>query len=1157
MSPPIKGCRSCLTEAEMTISCNARGTTTEEVMDVVECDQNGVSRVSTNTDLSRIEEDCVVQCPGGKTDMSLFVNDPKVKNHIWVPDLYFANARTAEFHDVTVPNFNLFITQDGTIAYSSRVTLNVACNLQLMHYPMDRQTCMIRLLSYAYIASQINVTWFSQSPVRYNPQIGLPEFLITGVDQSYCNGTYVYAITERSYKIDQFSCLEGNIHLSRSIGYHLVQSYIPTGLIVIISWVSFWIDRRAVPARVTLSFTTMLSLSTLGNGLRFGLPQVSYAKAIDYWFGFCLIFVFGSLLEFAIVNSYMRQSDKYEKLAQTMKKKQSIWNKNHKSDAETKPLAKNSTIYYKDHKIMHKQPDVHPNVRYTQSSNGGALSVIKLVDVKPEPIRTFSNGTPLPYRNRVSPEPPRTYSRPERKFARVPLTPNGNTSCHSDTDDDSPSSTEASAAEKLIAEDHLQKLTRTVELISGYDSSWTQYIHSLAGSAAKTEEELHEAWLDKEDGFPVQVDAAHEAIDYITSKLREFERALFGATPSSPSPTVALSREPTPAPAPFSRSARLSDIPLETFDGNIKKWPEFWAMFSLIHDDPTVNAVVKLSELKRLLRGDAKLALEGLPLKKENYGVAVELLRTTYGSTEQLKTELYHELCSLPPVSDRADDLSRFVLKVKRICLQLESLGEDVNTTLTAQMVYGKLPTKVVVELISSKQSLATTAVASVEEVHTFVARETTEEVLQLGHATFVNPDTPEIASQYVAFLDSGSNRSFILPEVAEALKLRPKRHLTLVVNAFRSTTAQRFQVSKVQLAIRFKDGSDHVFTAYVTDRGKDRSDELAVMVVDSTLEKFWSLETLGIRDDPVEKDDDVARRILREGIRKVGDRYEASLLWNTDNPQLPDNLELCMRRLQSVCGSLSKRPEGLRAYDKVLREHIADGTVAKHTSAVGHCLPHHAVYKAGKEEPRIVFDASAKPRKNAHSLNERLYRGPVSLPALAGIILRSRIPPTVCWADVKKAFHQILLREEDKQFVCFMWPKDIQKPPSWENVEFYHFEVIAKAIGRKLLTADQFMTVLAQIEAIVNSRPLGYLYNDLESGQPVRPIDLITPGAQLGWPASDMEEGDETYLPPDADSSERVLAQAAAVSQALDQSDTKGCIRTRVHESLHRKATS
>uniref|UniRef100_A0A0M3IRG9 Neur_chan_memb domain-containing protein n=1 Tax=Ascaris lumbricoides TaxID=6252 RepID=A0A0M3IRG9_ASCLU len=120
---------------------------------------------------------------------------------------------------------------------------------------------------------------------------------------------------ESSYKIGQFSCLEGNIHLRRSIGYNLVQSFIPTGLIVIISWVSFWIDRRAVPARVTLSFTTLLSITTIGNGLRFGLPQVSYAKAIDYWFGACMLFIFCVLLEFAIVNSYMRQSEKYARLA--------------------------------------------------------------------------------------------------------------------------------------------------------------------------------------------------------------------------------------------------------------------------------------------------------------------------------------------------------------------------------------------------------------------------------------------------------------------------------------------------------------------------------------------------------------------------------------------------------------------------------------------------------------------------------------------------------------------------------------------------------------------------------------------------------------------------------------------------------------------------
>jgi hypothetical protein len=80
----------------------------------------------------------------------------------------------------------------------------------------------------------------------------------------YCNG----------FILGRFSCLEGIVKLRRSIGYHLVQSFIPTGtelvylqyfsgMIVCISWVSFFIDRQAVPARVTLSFTTLLSLSTL------------------------------------------------------------------------------------------------------------------------------------------------------------------------------------------------------------------------------------------------------------------------------------------------------------------------------------------------------------------------------------------------------------------------------------------------------------------------------------------------------------------------------------------------------------------------------------------------------------------------------------------------------------------------------------------------------------------------------------------------------------------------------------------------------------------------------------------------------------------------------------------------------------------------------
>ncbi|KAL7647792.1 UNVERIFIED_CONTAM: hypothetical protein RMT77_001401 [Armadillidium vulgare] len=73
-------------------------------------------------------------------------------------------------------------------------------------------------------------------------------------------------------------------------------------LIVSISWVSFWIDPNAVPGRVTLGVTTLLTLTTLASGIRQSLPPVSYVKAIDVWVGMCMIMVFGALLEFTLAN---------------------------------------------------------------------------------------------------------------------------------------------------------------------------------------------------------------------------------------------------------------------------------------------------------------------------------------------------------------------------------------------------------------------------------------------------------------------------------------------------------------------------------------------------------------------------------------------------------------------------------------------------------------------------------------------------------------------------------------------------------------------------------------------------------------------------------------------------------------------------------------
>lgn len=68
------------------------------------------------------------------------------------------------------------------------------------------------------------------------------------------------------YNAGNYSCLLAEFYLKRSLGFHMVQSYIPTILIVVISWVSFWMDVDSVAGRTTLGVTTLLTVSSKASG---------------------------------------------------------------------------------------------------------------------------------------------------------------------------------------------------------------------------------------------------------------------------------------------------------------------------------------------------------------------------------------------------------------------------------------------------------------------------------------------------------------------------------------------------------------------------------------------------------------------------------------------------------------------------------------------------------------------------------------------------------------------------------------------------------------------------------------------------------------------------------------------------------------------------
>nr|AHE41094.1 GABA-gated chloride channel [Rhipicephalus microplus] len=226
-------------------------------------------------------------------DLESMTVGAEVAEKIWVPDTFFANEKSAYFHAATTPNTFLRIGSGGEVFRSIRLTVTASCPMDLRYFPMDRQACTIEIESFGYTMKDIRYRWSDgDTSVRIAKEVELPQFKVLG---------HVQKAKEVALTTGNYSRLVCEIRFARSMGYYLIQIYIPAGLIVVISWVSFWLHRNASPARVALGVTTVLTMTTLMSSTNAALPKISYVKSIDVYLGTCFVMVFTALLEYAAV----------------------------------------------------------------------------------------------------------------------------------------------------------------------------------------------------------------------------------------------------------------------------------------------------------------------------------------------------------------------------------------------------------------------------------------------------------------------------------------------------------------------------------------------------------------------------------------------------------------------------------------------------------------------------------------------------------------------------------------------------------------------------------------------------------------------------------------------------------------------------------------
>ncbi|XP_061377732.1 glycine receptor subunit alpha-2 isoform X16 [Danaus plexippus] len=238
---------------------------------------------------------------------------------IWLPDTYF--IMHGDFKDPIIPmHFALRIYRNGTINYLMRRHLILSCQGRLNIFPFDDPLCSFALESISYEQSAITYVWKNdEDTLRKSPSLTtLNAYLIQNqtipcpIKASWrADGISLYEDDEeltcnlcqrRFEEQGNYSCLKVDLIFTRDRAFYFTTVFIPGIILVTSSFITFWLEWNAVPARSMIGVTTMLNFFTTSNGFRSTLPVVSNLTAMNVWDGVCMCFIYASLLEFVCVN---------------------------------------------------------------------------------------------------------------------------------------------------------------------------------------------------------------------------------------------------------------------------------------------------------------------------------------------------------------------------------------------------------------------------------------------------------------------------------------------------------------------------------------------------------------------------------------------------------------------------------------------------------------------------------------------------------------------------------------------------------------------------------------------------------------------------------------------------------------------------------------
>ncbi|KAI1290832.1 Glycine receptor subunit alphaZ1 [Halotydeus destructor] len=226
--------------------------------------------------------------------------DASWKSKLWTPDVNFKNSVSNRMIHALDPLYYITIYNKTRVRFSSRLSLDLLCEMDFSYYPHDTQTCFVDIMSLSHNNKSVALMWRG---LHISSKLYMTKFTVDKSGETHCDKFY--------RGIGTLSCIRGIITLKRFVGHFVIQKYIPSTIIVVMCFVGFWIPANAYPARVALCITSLLALIT--QQMHNASMNVSYIMALNVWMLICISFVFMSLVELAISVVWSQRKDYLER----------------------------------------------------------------------------------------------------------------------------------------------------------------------------------------------------------------------------------------------------------------------------------------------------------------------------------------------------------------------------------------------------------------------------------------------------------------------------------------------------------------------------------------------------------------------------------------------------------------------------------------------------------------------------------------------------------------------------------------------------------------------------------------------------------------------------------------------------------------------------